>query len=134
MTDETDQPTVRYYLSDDYGSDEHGPLTALVAEKTGGGHGTHTRAIAFKANLDHIHPVLWPTLLAQYGLAEPPTEKYERAARVIIDTALDLANEEHGHRFPAATSVDHDLARAYEQIADLVEASMRVAPVGSDAR
>lgn len=132
MTDETDQPTVRHYLADDYGSDKHGPLTALVAEQTGGGQGTHTRAIAFKANLDHIHPVLWPTLLAQYGLAEDDTT----APEDLLEERVRQAYRDEGKI--AAIRVYRNLTRRPGHVASLSTSKNAVEriceSVGSDAR
>lgn len=59
--------TTRHFVSK-YG----GPL-ALWVEQPGGGCGTHRWAIAFREDLDRIHPVLWPTLLAQHELVDDPT-------------------------------------------------------------
>lgn len=61
----TNTPAVRHYVAADGGP------TALWVEQSGGGCGIHRRAIAFRQDLDRIHRVLWPTLLAQYELVDP---------------------------------------------------------------
>lgn len=102
------ETTTSYFLSDEYSSHS----IALVVEHATPGGGYYRHTVAFKADLDKMHPALWPTLLVQYGLSESASPEHLAIADRMDGFVAELrqANNE--------SEYDYGYRCAYERIAN----------------